>query len=535
MKNTHVLIIIVLIIVGLLSLGAFKQTNIQQGSNNATILKKGIQLESEIVEKEKHYYTVYLKNGEALLAEIEQLSMDVVIDVFNPDNKLIKSIDGSRKIENIHITAMQSGNFMIEVYPFDEKAKKGNYNLHVQDVLSLKENTKRIAKKEIPSKILYELWIHSLSNDDAIDQFIKEHKNKHIIEPVLGNLTESRVTYFYVPSENTEYMMQSGGPDFMGLRFKQLATTKLFYASHFVPNDAVFNYGFNEFKLYDVGSKKKFSFRDMEHVYDNSVSMPNVIGNPYTIEKSTVKKGTSKEFILKSAYLNEDRKITVHIPENYDSKKAHKLLILFDGEEYGANLKSEAEIPTTVILDNLNAANKIAPTITVLVWHLGKRNDDLISDAFGDFVAKELVSWTRSNYNIELTSSAICVGGSSRGGYAASLIAFNHSDIIGNVISQSGSYWITTKDKKNHWMYPTEQGKLMLAYKKSKKLPIQFYMDIGLYDAGASMLGMNREFRSVLELKGYDLDYNEFKGGHSYLNWKQTLSNGIISIFGKEK
>ena len=75
----------------------------------------------------------------------------------------------------------------------------------------------------------------------------------------------------------------------------------------------------------------------------------------------------------------------------------------------------------------------------------------------------------------------------------------------------------------------------MHAYKKSKKLPIQFYMDIGLYDAGASMLGMNREFRSVLELKGYDLDYNEFKGGHSYLNWKQTLSNGIISIFGKEK
>jgi enterochelin esterase family protein len=535
MKNTHILIIIVLIIVGLLSLGAFEQTNLHHETNNATILKKGIQLEKEIVETEKHYYTVYLKNGEALLAAVEQLTMDVVIDIFNPDNKLIKSIDGSGKTENIKITAMQSGNFMIEVYPFDKKAKKGNYNLQVQDVLSLEENTKRIAKKEIPSKKVYELWMNSLSNDDAIDQFIKQQNNKHIIEPVSGNLTESRVTYFYVPSENTEYMMQSGGPDFMGLRFKQLATTKLFYASHLVPNDALFNYGFNAFKLYDLGSEKKFSYRDMEHVYDNSVSMPNVIENPYTIVNANSKKGTIKEFSLKSNFLNEERKITVHIPAGYDSRNAHKLLILFDGEEYGANLKKQPEIPTTVILDNLHENQKVMPTITVLVWHLGKRNKDLISDAFGDFIAKELVKWTRSNYNIGLTSTDICVGGSSRGGYAASLIAFNHSKIIGNVISQSGSYWITSKDKKNHWMYPTEQGKLMLAYKKSKKLPIQFYMDIGLYDAGASMLGMNREFRSVLELKGYNLDYNEFKGGHSYLNWKQTLSNGIISIFGKGK
>jgi enterochelin esterase family protein len=534
MKNTHVIIIIVLIIVGLLSLGAFEQTNLQKESNNTTILKKGIQFEEEIAENEKHYYSVYLKNGEALLATIEQLTMDVVIDVFNPENELIKSIDGSRKTETINFTAMQNGNFMIEVYPFDEKIKKGNYNLHVNDVLSLKENTKRIAKKEINSKILYELWMNSLSNDDAIDQFIKQHKNKHFIEPVVGNLTESRVTYFYVPSENTEYMMQSGGPDFMGLRFNQLATTKLFYASHLVPNDALFNYGFNEFKLYYLGSKKEFSYRDMEHVYDNSVSMPNVIESPYTIENSNIKKGTVKEFTIKSDFLNEDRKITVHIPENYDSKKEHKLLVLFDGEEYGANLDKSAEIPTTVILDNLHDTKSITPTITILVWHLGKRNNDLISDAFGDFVAKELVSWTRSNYNIGLTSSDICVGGSSRGGYAASLIAFNYSEIIGNVIAQSGSYWITSKDKKNHWMYPTEQGKLMHAYKNSKKLPKQFYMDIGLYDAGASMLGMNREFRSVLELKGYDLDYNEFKGGHSYLNWKQRLSNGIISIFGRE-
>ena len=57
-------------------------------------------------------------------------------------------------------------------------------------------------------------------------------------------------------------------------------------------------------------------------------------------------------------------------------------------------------------------------------------------------------------------------------------------------------------------------------------------MDIGLYDSGAAMLGMNREFRSILEIKGYDVDYNEFKGGHGYVNWRRTLADGIIYIFG---
>lgn len=533
MKNKYALLFMGLIIIGLLSIGSFDKTREQQQSTNATTIIKGFKAEHNIVKNEKHLYTISLEQGESLIAIIKQLSIDVVIDVFNPNNQLIKSIDGSGEIEKIDFTANQDGNFLLEIYPYDKEAKKGTYYFETQNIFTLKENIKRIAKKEIPSKILYDLWTNSLTNPNAINEFLKDKKNKHIIEPIEGNTTESRVTYFYVPSENTEYMMQSGGPDFMGLRFTQLANTKLFYATHVVPNDALFNYGFNEFKIFGLGSEKEFSYRDMEHVYDNSVVMPGVIKDPYTIKNNKVKEGSVKELTINSAFLNEDRKITVHLPANYNPNNAHKLLILFDGEEYGANLNKKAEIPTSLILDNLHAAKKIKPTITVLVWHLGKRNKDLVSEAFGNFVSKELVKWTRKNYNIGSKASDVCVGGSSRGGYAASLIAFNHSNIIGNVISQSGSYWITSKDKKNHWMYPTEQGKLIRAFKKSKKLPIRFYMNIGLYDAGASMLGKNREFHSILQLKGYNVTYEEFKGGHSYLNWKQTFSNGVISIFGR--
>ncbi|MCA0131728.1 alpha/beta hydrolase [Winogradskyella alexanderae] len=496
-------------------------------------LNSEFSVEKKIDKDEENSYSIFLKNGEAILANINQLSIDVVIDIYDSDHQLLKSIDGAGYIEHIDFSAKRSDNYFFKVYPFDKEAFGGVYLFEVKEIMILEENVKRIAKKEIPSKTLYNLWVKSLKEKNVIDEFLNSHKTKHIIEPIQGNSIESRVTYFYVPSKDAEYVMQSGGPDFMGLRFKQLGNTKLFFTSHVVPNDALFNYGFNEFKLYALGPEEEYSYRDMEHVYDDFVQMPGVIRNPYSIENSEVKKGVLNEFTIPSSYLNEDRKITVYLPNSYDSNKEHKLLILFDGEEYGAILNRRAEVPTPIILDNLLANNKIEPTIAVMVWSLGKRNKDLISASFGSFIARELVSWARESFTIGLKPNDICVAGSSRGGYAASFIASQHSDIIGNVISQSGSFWITNNDKNNHWMYPTKQGQLIQFFKNSKKLPIRFYLDIGLYDQGASMLGMNREFRSIIESKGYDFVYEEFKGGHSYLNWKETLPNGVISIFGK--
>ena len=37
-----------------------------------------------------------------------------------------------------------------------------------------------------------------------------------------------------------------------------------------------------------------------------------------------------------------------------------------------------------------------------------------------------------------------------------------------------------------------------------------------MYDMGAAMLGSNRQLRVVWTLKGYDVEYREFPGGHSY-------------------
>ncbi|MFD2561464.1 alpha/beta hydrolase [Aquimarina rubra] len=533
MKRTYKLIFFIIILCISNITNAFAKT-----LSNDIELVAGMKLEKKLSATEEHIYIANLENGMAIIGEVIQDGIDIVVDVYTPKGILLKQIDspnGKNGAEPIDITANESGIYKFIIRTLDKNAEQGTYLLKVEEVLALMDNAKRIAKKEFPTKTLYDLWESSLTNPNEIDTFINKLEQQHIIEPLEGNDTNMLVTYFCVPDKDTEYAMQSGGPDFLGLRFQRLGNTKLFFVTQLVPKDARFNYGFNYFKVYHAGPNNEIERREVDHVYDGTVVMPDAPKELYISERKGVSKGKLMLTSIKSKFLNEDRKITIHTPANYDPKTPHNLLIVFDGESYGGRPNRRSRIPTPTILDNLKAENKITPTVTVLVWSMRKRTKDLISDTFSNFIAQELIPYMRSEYNIHKEAKNVVLAGSSRGGYAASFIAFNHSDVIGTVLSQSGSYWIKATDDENHWIYPKDTGKLITAFKNSKKLPIRFYMEIGLYDAGASMLGTNRELRDILEIKGYEIDYREFNGGHNYVNWRGSLANGLMSLLGQDK
>jgi enterochelin esterase family protein len=70
---------------------------------------------------------------------------------------------------------------------------------------------------------------------------------------------------------------------------------------------------------------------------------------------------------------------------------------------------------------------------------------------------------------------------------------------------------------------------------ESELLPIQFYLDVGVYEdrgMGISSLRVVRHMRDVLQAKGYPLTYAEHSGGHDYVVWRQTLVDGLISLIG---
>jgi len=110
-----------------------------------------------------------------------------------------------------------------------------------------------------------------------------------------------------------------------------------------------------------------------------------------------------------------------------------------------------------------------------------------------------------------------------------------HSDVIGNVLSQSGSYWIT-KDWETPppWPLTEDTGDLVGEFRKSNRLPIRFYISVGRFESPGRMLGTNRELRDVLLLKGYQVTYQEFDGGHDSIWWRGALADGLIALIGRK-
>jgi enterochelin esterase family protein len=195
-----------------------------------------------------------------------------------------------------------------------------------------------------------------------------------------------------------------------------------------------------------------------------------------------------------------------------------------------------------VILDNLTSASKIPPPVAVFISILytdGRRSRAYEYPDFAEFLAKELVPWVRTNYTVTKDPHQTVIGGISLGGLGAAYAALRHSDVFGNALCQSGSFWRSWR--AGPYAEPSrEPGALARAFLKSPKLPIRFYLDVGTFEAdfsgsGGYNLEMTRLMRDVLRAKGYEVHYQEFAGGHEYLNWRGTLADGLIALLGKSE
>jgi enterochelin esterase family protein len=229
---------------------------------------------------------------------------------------------------------------------------------------------------------------------------------------------------------------------------------------------------------------------------------------------------------LKSEILGNERRVWVYTPAGYkpDAKPYH-LLVLFDGWDYLRWMST----PTT--LDNLIARAGLPPMVAVMLDEpsLKDRILDLGCYApFNAFVAKELIPWVRQHYHVTSNPAETIVAGLSRGGLAAAFAALEHSEIFGNVLSQSGYFSWKSWDE-NDDLEDAEYAWLIHQYAARPKLPIRLYLGTGRFEAGDELLA-NRHMRDVLEAKGYIVHYAEFSGGHDWECWQGTLADGLLFL-----
>lgn len=252
------------------------------------------------------------------------------------------------------------------------------------------------------------------------------------------------------------------------------------------------------------------------------------------IEKRDVPRGELSSEQHASTILGYSRQVYAFLPPSYDPGTEYPLVILLDGGSYfgGGYLRRT--------LENL-IAEELIPPLVVLGVDAGvkdgdnQRNDEFTCDpGFMDYVEGELLPRFVSKYSVTHDPHRRVVAGSSFGGLCATYFAFHHPELVTNVLSQSGSFhWGREQDEFQHeW--------LIREFAFSDKKPLRMFLEVGVLEGEYSwsdprfpgQIVSHRHFKTVLEMKGYDVVYNEYAGGHEMLSWQGGIAEGLKHLLG---
>ncbi|HSU80766.1 MAG TPA: enterochelin esterase [Thermoanaerobaculia bacterium] len=368
-----------------------------------------------------------------------------------------------------------------------------------------------------------------------------------LVEPVEGEPNERLVTFVWRGGDETRNVLVVVSPSDLGseegiagARLSRIPGTDVWFKSRRMRADARFGYAFSvndslATKTSEAEEEARWAAlkpdplnpRQAPEPLVSLAELPAARKQPWIVPRPDVPKGRLAESSFRSDRLGNERIVRVYTPPGYDPKgKPYGLLVVLDGRTY------TSDIPGSAVLDNLLAARRIPPLVAVFVANPSAEarvRELSCHPPFAEFLARELIPWVRRGYRITEDPARIAIAGSSLGGLAAACAAVRHPEVFGNVLSLSGSfYWRPPGDTEPEW--------LARQLATGPKLPLRFYLEAGLMEdtprEGTSLLAANRHLRTVLQARGSAVEYREFNGGHSILNWRGSFADGLLALCG---
>jgi enterochelin esterase family protein len=217
-------------------------------------------------------------------------------------------------------------------------------------------------------------------------------------------------------------------------------------------------------------AERSNEFNPYEVSFTSAVELPSAEPQTWNVARPTVPKGQLRRDKFTSKILGNERPIWIYTPHGYATgKKPYPLLVLNDGGGYVNT------VGVATILDNLIATGLIPPLVAVMVDNPDRWRELSCSSAYADFLAQEIVPWARLNYHATDRPAQTIIGGASLGGLQAAFVGLKHSEVFGNVLSQSGSFqWKPEGEKEPEWL--TRQ------FAASPRLPLRFSLEAGLLE-----------------------------------------------------
>jgi enterochelin esterase family protein len=366
-----------------------------------------------------------------------------------------------------------------------------------------------------------------------------------IVEPIPGDSAHRLVTFVWKgdsATRNVVLITPLTLVDFRDGVMTRARETDLWYKSITLPNDSRFAYRFapNDNLIpferdTNIAARMATMRRDtmnsktFDYGFGGLASVLELPGAPSDAlihPRPSVARGAVTATALASRILGSSRRVWVYTPPLYALAvdKGLPLLVFMDGESY------QRLIPTPTILDNLIADGTIPPVIAVFIDNPpDAREGDLnCNNRWSDFLANELVPWADTHYRTTRERARRIVVGYSLGGLGAACAAIHHSNVFGNVVAQSGSFYRAPSGEPPEWV-----ARHLAA---SRRLPVRFVLSIGRFETAPipsrdpSMLTATRHLRDVLLAKGYDVRFRELSSGHEQLAWRATLGPALIQL-----
>ncbi|MBN2550809.1 MAG: esterase family protein [Anaerolineales bacterium] len=196
----------------------------------------------------------------------------------------------------------------------------------------------------------------------------------------------------------------------------------------------------------------------------------------------------------------------------------YPLVVVWDGLDY----LRRARLP--VIVDNLIAEGRIQPVALVMIQNskTARMLEYGASDITLGFLMDNVLPLAQVHLDLLDVAShpgAFGVLGASMGGLMAMYTGCRLPQVFGKVLSQSGAFSIAGRDLV-----------IFDLLRHIPNLPIQIWMDVGLYDF-KSLLAANRKLKLALEERGCRFSYREYPAGHNYPAWRDEVWRGLEYLY----
>ncbi len=201
-------------------------------------------------------------------------------------------------------------------------------------------------------------------------------------------------------------------------------------------------------------------------------------------------------------------------------KEPASLLVVWDGRDFLRRMSLNN------IIDNLIYKQRIRPIALALVddGGLARTVEYSCNDSTLGFIMTEVLPLAKNHLNlidINKNPGAYGVLGASMGGLMALYTGARIPQVFGHILSQSGAFAWAGFDMVVFDLL--EHGDLR---------QLKIWMDVGIYDI-PSLLVSNRRMYSLLNQRGYAVEYSEYNAGHNYPAWRDEVWRGLEYLFGK--